>query len=88
MILLLDEATSHVDTETEALIQRSLAEITAEKTTFAIAHRLSTIKDADEIVVLEDGRIAERGTHDELLANEALRELLASAGGRCGFAPA
>ena len=71
-ILVLDEATSDVDTETEMLIQRSLDRLTENRTTFSIAHRLSTIKDADEIVVLEDGRIVERGDHEELLANDDL----------------
>jgi ATP-binding cassette subfamily B protein len=71
-ILVLDEATSDVDTETEMLIQRSLDELTEDRTTFAIAHRLSTIKDAAQIVVLEDGRIAEHGEHDELLADGGL----------------
>ncbi len=71
-ILILDEATSDVDTETEMLIQRSLDRLTANRTTFAIAHRLSTIKDADQIVVLEDGQIVELGTHDDLLAREGL----------------
>ncbi|ELZ06779.1 ABC transporter ATP-binding protein [Natrialba aegyptia] len=71
-ILILDEATSDVDTETEMLIQRSIDELTADRTTFAIAHRLSTIKDADQILVLEGGRIVERGTHDELLENGGL----------------
>ena len=66
-ILVLDEATSDVDTETEMLIQRSLDRLTADRTTFAIAHRLSTIKDADRILVLEDGRVVERGTHGDLL---------------------
>jgi ATP-binding cassette subfamily B protein len=71
-ILILDEATSDVDTETEMLIQRSIDELAADRTTFAIAHRLSTIKDADEILVLEDGKIVERGTHTDLLDNDGL----------------
>ncbi|TYL36883.1 multidrug ABC transporter ATP-binding protein [Natronococcus pandeyae] len=71
-ILILDEATSDVDTETEMLIQRSIDDLTEERTTFAIAHRLSTIKDADQIIVLEDGRIVERGSHEDLLSNHGL----------------
>jgi ABC-type multidrug transport system fused ATPase/permease subunit len=67
-ILLLDEATSSLDTESEALIQEGLAALMAGRTTFVIAHRLSTIRSADQILVLESGRIAERGTHAALLA--------------------
>jgi ATP-binding cassette, subfamily B, multidrug efflux pump len=67
-ILILDEATSNVDTRTEAAIQRALATLFAERTSVVIAHRLSTIRNADLILVVEDGRIVERGTHSELLA--------------------
>ena len=66
-IIVLDEATSDVDTETEELIQESLDRLIADRTAFVIAHRLSTIRDADRVVVMEDGRIVEEGPHDELL---------------------
>jgi ATP-binding cassette subfamily B protein len=71
-VLVLDEATSHVDTETEALIRRGLADLAVDKTTFVIAHRLSTVRDADQILVLDDGEVVERGTHAELLARDGL----------------
>ncbi|MDV3310199.1 MAG: ABC transporter ATP-binding protein/permease [Cyclobacteriaceae bacterium] len=67
-ILILDEATSNLDTESEAFIQKSLSALMRGRTTFVIAHRLSTIRQADQILVIEQGRIAERGTHDELIA--------------------
>lgn len=67
-IIILDEATSSLDTESEALIQKSLAELTRNRTTIVIAHRLSTIKKADQILVIESGGIAERGNHNELIA--------------------
>ena len=67
-ILILDEATSSVDTRTELLIQKAMANLRADRTSFVIAHRLSTIRDADLIVVMEDGHIVEQGNHDQLLA--------------------
>jgi ATP-binding cassette subfamily B protein len=67
-VLILDEATSNVDTESEQLIQAALARVTKGRTTIAIAHRLSTLKNSDRIFVIDDGRLAEQGTHEELLA--------------------
>ncbi len=67
-ILILDEATSSVDTRTELLVQRAMKKLRSDRTSFVIAHRLSTIRDADVILVMEDGAIVEQGTHDALLA--------------------
>jgi ATP-binding cassette subfamily B protein len=64
----LDEATASVDVETERQIQQSIAGLSGQRTIIAIAHRLSTIRSADQILVVEEGRIVEQGTHDELLA--------------------
>lgn len=69
-IIILDEATSNLDTESEALIQKSLATLVKDRTTIVIAHRLSTIRNADQILVIESGRIAEQGTHETLIAKE------------------
>ena len=70
-ILFLDEATSHIDSETEQIVQRALNELRGKVTIVAIAHRLSTIRDADRIVVLNGGVIAELGTHAQLMAIES-----------------
>ena len=67
-ILILDEATSQLDTESEALVQKALYNLMEGRTTLVIAHRLSTVKRADRIVVLEEGRVVEQGSHAELLA--------------------
>ena len=71
-IVILDEATAHLDSESEAAVQRALTEALTGRTALVIAHRLSTIRDADEIVVLDDGKIVERGRHEELVANGGL----------------
>ena len=68
-ILILDEATSALDTESERLVQDALTHLMKTRTTIAVAHRLSTIRNADEICVLHEGRIIERGTHEELIRN-------------------
>lgn len=69
-IIILDEATSSLDTQSEALIQKSLAELIKDRTTIVIAHRLSTIRKANQILVIEAGHIVERGTHEQLIAKE------------------
>ena len=67
-ILILDEATCSVDTRTEVLVQKAMARLRQGRTSFVIAHRLSTIRDADTILVMDDGQIVEQGDHDELIA--------------------
>ena len=71
-ILILDDSTSSVDTETESLIQKALAEVTKGRTTFIIAHRVNSVKEADLVLVLKEGSIVERGTHQELISREGL----------------
>ena len=68
-LLILDEATANIDTKTETLIQNSLKRLLSTRTSFVIAHRLSTIREADRIIVFEDGEISGLGTHNELLKN-------------------
>ena len=79
-VLILDDATSSVDATTEAEIKRALRELMEGRTTFVIGHRLSTVALADEVVVLEEGRIAARGTHDELLEASPLYREIAEKG--------
>jgi ATP-binding cassette subfamily B protein/subfamily B ATP-binding cassette protein MsbA len=75
-ILIMDEATASVDVETEAEIQKAISTLVGNRTVFVIAHRLSTVKRADTIFVIENGRIVERGTHDELVSSGGLYERL------------
>jgi len=75
-ILILDEATSHLDTESEMLVQKALQTLMANRTVIVIAHRLSTVRRADKIVVLDRGRIAATGRHDELVSQGGLYQRL------------
>jgi subfamily B ATP-binding cassette protein MsbA len=83
-ILILDEATSSLDTESEALVQQALENLMRGRTTFVIAHRLSTVMNADRILVLDNGRIVESGTHSQLFARNGLYRKLCEAQFRSG----
>ena len=84
-IMILDEATSHLDNENEALVQEALESALHGRTAIVIAHRLSTIRDADRIVVIDDGLIMEQGTHDELMELDAMYASQVRAGGSFGL---
>ena len=71
-VMILDEATSSIDTRTEALVQKGMDNLMKDRTVFVIAHRLSTVKNSDAIMVLDHGRIIERGDHDELIAQKGV----------------
>src|SRR6202030_242662 len=75
-ILILDEATSHLDTESERLVQSALQNLMAHRTVFVIAHQLSTVRRANKIVVLDQGRVTETGTHDELVCRGGIYQRL------------
>jgi ATP-binding cassette subfamily B protein len=87
-VLILDEATSALDTRTEQAVQQAVDALSAGRTTITIAHRLSTVRDADQIVVLDAGRICERGTHDELLALDGRYAALVRRDGELAPTPA